>query len=201
MADTARFSVFTSTEPLERTVLETLLDKVTPPSLDPRAVLRDHLRLPAELQKYLEPHFRRHGLEVRDEVGGRPVDFAQPLRLEGALHLALRERPGGGRAAVARRQGERAVAREVGPVVVGDLALERDAGIEYFFVDSHGLLFADRRPVHGVYAPMLCPTGVAAFGRLAAVVAGRPAGVEEDGAVPVHQAASSMLAAKSFRKA
>jgi 1,4-alpha-glucan branching enzyme len=43
--------------------------------------------------------------------------------------------------------------------------LLRDAGIEYFFVDSHGLLFADRRPVHGVYAPMLCPTGVAAFGR------------------------------------
>ncbi len=43
--------------------------------------------------------------------------------------------------------------------------LLRDSRIRYFFVDSHGLLFADRRPVHGVYAPMYCPTGVAAFGR------------------------------------
>lgn len=92
MADTARFSVVTSTEPLERTVLETLLDKVTPPSLDPRAVLRDHLRLPAELRKYLEPHFRRHGLELHDEVARdryapieRPCTLARGAGLEVAL--------------------------------------------------------------------------------------------------------------------
>ena len=43
--------------------------------------------------------------------------------------------------------------------------LLREAGIRYFFVDTHGILFADRRPVYGVHAPLYCPTGVAAFGR------------------------------------
>jgi 1,4-alpha-glucan branching enzyme len=43
--------------------------------------------------------------------------------------------------------------------------LLRESGIRYFFVDTHGLLFADRRPAYGVYAPIYCPTGVAAFGR------------------------------------
>jgi 1,4-alpha-glucan branching enzyme len=43
--------------------------------------------------------------------------------------------------------------------------LLREEGIRYFFVDTHGILFADRRPVYGVHAPLYCPTGVAAFGR------------------------------------
>ncbi|MEX2145627.1 MAG: 1,4-alpha-glucan branching protein domain-containing protein [Candidatus Rokuibacteriota bacterium] len=43
--------------------------------------------------------------------------------------------------------------------------LLRESGLRYFFVDSHGVLFADRRPIYGVYAPVYCPTGVAAFGR------------------------------------
>jgi 1,4-alpha-glucan branching enzyme len=46
---------------------------------------------------------------------------------------------------------------------VDELLLE--AGIRYFFVDGHALLYADRRPQYGVYAPLYCPTGVAAFGR------------------------------------
>ena len=41
----------------------------------------------------------------------------------------------------------------------------REAAVRYFFTDSHGILFADSRPTHGVYAPLYCPTGVAAFGR------------------------------------
>ena len=43
--------------------------------------------------------------------------------------------------------------------------LLREAAIRYFFVDTHGILFADRRPQYGVYAPIYCPSGVAAFGR------------------------------------
>jgi len=43
--------------------------------------------------------------------------------------------------------------------------LLRESGIDYFFVDTHGILFGDRRPVYGVYAPVHCPSGVAAFGR------------------------------------
>jgi 1,4-alpha-glucan branching enzyme len=43
--------------------------------------------------------------------------------------------------------------------------LLREAAVRYFFVDTHGVLFADRRPVYGAYAPIYCTSGVAAFGR------------------------------------
>jgi 1,4-alpha-glucan branching enzyme len=43
--------------------------------------------------------------------------------------------------------------------------LMREVGIRLFFVDTHGLLFAEPRPIHGVHAPVYCPSGVAAFGR------------------------------------
>jgi 1,4-alpha-glucan branching enzyme len=43
--------------------------------------------------------------------------------------------------------------------------LLREAAIRYFFVDTHGILYADRQPAYGVYAPLYCPSGVAAFGR------------------------------------
>ncbi len=43
--------------------------------------------------------------------------------------------------------------------------LLREAGIRYFLVDTHALQDADRPPVNGVYAPVFCPTGVAAFAR------------------------------------
>jgi 1,4-alpha-glucan branching enzyme len=41
----------------------------------------------------------------------------------------------------------------------------KEEGIRYFFVDSHGILNADPKPKYSVYAPVYCPTGVAAFGR------------------------------------
>src|SRR3984957_7658622 len=42
----------------------------------------------------------------------------------------------------------------------------RDAGVRYFFTDSHGILFAEPRPRYGVYAPLLCPkSNVAVLGR------------------------------------
>ncbi|NQU42703.1 DUF1957 domain-containing protein [bacterium] len=37
--------------------------------------------------------------------------------------------------------------------------------IRYFFVDTHGVMLADRRPVYGIFAPISCESGVAAFGR------------------------------------
>jgi 1,4-alpha-glucan branching enzyme len=44
--------------------------------------------------------------------------------------------------------------------------LLRDSGIRFFFVDTHGVLYAHPRPKYGVYAPIVCPeTGVAAFAR------------------------------------
>lgn len=39
------------------------------------------------------------------------------------------------------------------------------AGFRYFFVDTHAIAHATPRPVYGVYAPVACDSGVAAFGR------------------------------------
>ncbi len=44
-------------------------------------------------------------------------------------------------------------------------AVLQDAGIGYFFLDSHGIVNAEPRPKYSVYAPIFCPSGVAAFGR------------------------------------
>lgn len=50
------------------------------------------------------------------------------------------------------------------PKVVDELLAE--AGLRYFFVDTHGIEHASSAPVYGIYAPLQCPhTGVAAFGR------------------------------------
>jgi len=44
--------------------------------------------------------------------------------------------------------------------------LLRDAGLRYFFVDTHAIMFAEPRPKYGVYAPILCTrSGVAALAR------------------------------------
>jgi 1,4-alpha-glucan branching enzyme len=47
----------------------------------------------------------------------------------------------------------------------GHDAILREAGIRYFFTDAHGILHGTPRPKYGVYAPVYCPSGVAAFGR------------------------------------
>ncbi|HYK91364.1 MAG TPA: 1,4-alpha-glucan branching protein domain-containing protein, partial [Acidobacteriota bacterium] len=41
----------------------------------------------------------------------------------------------------------------------------KEAGLRYFFVDSHGIHNAGGRTRFGVHAPLYCPSGVAAFGR------------------------------------
>jgi 1,4-alpha-glucan branching enzyme len=48
-------------------------------------------------------------------------------------------------------------------VGIDDLLAE--AGIEYFFVDSHGILFGEPQPASGVYAPVITESGVNAFAR------------------------------------
>jgi len=53
---------------------------------------------------------------------------------------------------------------ECGYVPGVDELLQEEA-IRYFVVDSHAVLYADSPPVYGVYAPVYCPTGVAAFAR------------------------------------
>ena len=45
-----------------------------------------------------------------------------------------------------------------------DVELAR-VGVRWFVVDTHGIAHATPRPVYGVYAPVACESGVAAFGR------------------------------------
>jgi len=47
----------------------------------------------------------------------------------------------------------------------GDEEVLKEAGIKYFFVDTHGILFGTPRPKFGVFSPYLTKSGVAAFGR------------------------------------
>ena len=47
----------------------------------------------------------------------------------------------------------------------GDDYLLREQGIRFFFLDTHGILFGNPRPRYGVFAPVYCPSGVAAFAR------------------------------------
>jgi 1,4-alpha-glucan branching enzyme len=41
----------------------------------------------------------------------------------------------------------------------------KQSGIEYFIMETHGVRFAEPRPVFGVYSPIVSPNGLAAFGR------------------------------------
>jgi 1,4-alpha-glucan branching enzyme len=41
----------------------------------------------------------------------------------------------------------------------------KEAGIRFFFLDTHGIIHGTPLPQCGVYAPVLCPSGIVAFGR------------------------------------
>jgi 1,4-alpha-glucan branching enzyme len=41
----------------------------------------------------------------------------------------------------------------------------KEDGIDYFITESHGVLYADPRPVFGTYSPIVTPNGLVAFGR------------------------------------
>lgn len=41
----------------------------------------------------------------------------------------------------------------------------KEVGIRFFITETHGILFASPKPKYGIFAPVYCPSGVAAFGR------------------------------------
>lgn len=47
----------------------------------------------------------------------------------------------------------------------GDDEILKEEGLRYFITDTHGILFGSPRPKFGIYAPVYCRSGVAAFGR------------------------------------
>jgi len=44
-------------------------------------------------------------------------------------------------------------------------AILKENGIQYFILDSHGLLNGSPTPHHGIFSPVFCPNGVVALGR------------------------------------
>jgi len=47
----------------------------------------------------------------------------------------------------------------------GDDAILKKHGIRYFVVDTHSILYGTPRPKYGIFAPVYCRSGAAAFGR------------------------------------
>jgi len=47
----------------------------------------------------------------------------------------------------------------------GDDQILKEYEIKYFFIDTHGILYASRRPKYACFAPIYCPSGVAVFAR------------------------------------
>ncbi|MCL6451206.1 MAG: DUF1957 domain-containing protein [Acetobacteraceae bacterium] len=47
----------------------------------------------------------------------------------------------------------------------GDDEVLREFGLRWVVLETHGVLFASRRPRYGPFAPILCPSGLAAFAR------------------------------------
>jgi 1,4-alpha-glucan branching enzyme len=47
----------------------------------------------------------------------------------------------------------------------GHDAILKSYGIRYVITDAHGILFGSPRPKYGAFAPAMCPSGLAAFGR------------------------------------
>ncbi|NTV90313.1 MAG: DUF1957 domain-containing protein [Clostridiales bacterium] len=41
----------------------------------------------------------------------------------------------------------------------------KENGIEYFLLETHGIRYAEPRPIYDVYSPVVTPNGLAAFGR------------------------------------
>ncbi len=77
--------------------------------------------------------------------------------------------------------------------------LLREAAIRYFFVDTHGLLFADPPPgLRRRTRPIYCRTGVAAFAR---DVESSRAGVEREGGLPRRSALPRLLPRHRLRPA
>jgi len=41
----------------------------------------------------------------------------------------------------------------------------KECGLQYFFIESHGILYGEPRPKYGIFAPVYTPAGVAVFAR------------------------------------
>ncbi|MDR2708766.1 MAG: DUF1957 domain-containing protein [Elusimicrobiota bacterium] len=90
----------------------------------------------------------------------------------GLLPLMLDKKAQAAQISVACKDYERHFGRRPRGIWLAECAYEvgvekflKDEGLRFFFLEAHGLLFSQPRPKYGVFAPVYCPNGVAAFAR------------------------------------
>jgi 1,4-alpha-glucan branching enzyme len=180
------------TPPLLHMLTDTLLVKRLHAYLDDRIRLaeKELARKGANdtergLATFYKDRFARVRRTVFEEHGGRMTDAFRNLREKGVLEPItcgathgflplMRGTPGAIRAQL--KEGVKTHTRILGapprgiwlPECAYFQGLEeqlQEVGIEFFFTETHGLVYADSYPVHDVYAPISCPNGVMAFAR------------------------------------
>jgi 1,4-alpha-glucan branching enzyme len=111
-------------------------------------------------------------------VGFRALQEARTIEIitSGATHgfLPLISQPNARRAqiVVGRNNYEKHFGRQPRGIWLPECAYETgmdrllaDAGIKFFIVDAHAIMFGNPQPRRGIYAPVITPSGVAAFAR------------------------------------
>lgn len=111
------------------------------------------------------------GLRHHDDRGG--LELITCAATHGLLPLITNSQARWGQMELGCREFQRHFGRRPRGIWLPECGFEpgldldaRDAGLDYFFVETHSILCAEPRPPFGVYSPLLCArSGVAALGR------------------------------------
>lgn len=120
-----------------------------------------------------ENRYRRNllnGFRALQEAGA--IDIITCAATHGFLPLMTRVEARRAQIEVGRRNYEKHFGRQPRGIWLPECAytsgideLLRDAGIRFFIVDAHAIMFGRPQPRRGIYAPVITPAGVAAFAR------------------------------------
>jgi 1,4-alpha-glucan branching enzyme len=111
-----------------------------------------------------------NGFRALQEAGA--IEIITCAATHGLLPIILRREARRAQIEVGRRNYQKHFGRPPRGIWLPECAYEagidellKEAGIEYFFVDSHAIMFGNPQPRRGIYAPVITPAGVAAFAR------------------------------------
>jgi 1,4-alpha-glucan branching enzyme len=137
-----------------------------------RAVAQHYLERFRQVKRYIE---KRRGDIIegfRDFQDAGNLEVLASAATHGFLPLMLTPNAIRAQVEVGIRTVERRLGRRPRGIWLPECAyrpgldgLLAEQGMDYFIVDAHGILNGHPHSPYGVHAPMLCPSGVAAFGR------------------------------------
>ncbi|OGS20701.1 MAG: glycoside hydrolase [Elusimicrobia bacterium RIFOXYA2_FULL_39_19] len=120
--------------------------------------------------------FEKHNCNLIN--GFRNIQDAGKLEIvtccatHGFLPLKIHEKATRAQIRIARKDYEEKFGRSPRGIWLAECAytpgidqILKEENISYFFLEAHGILYGTPRPKYGVFAPVYCPSGVAAFGR------------------------------------